>query len=183
MEDDRATATNMKTYKAPWGRTLAVTSIIVTVLCVGASVMTLVFPHDLNPALIASGLLPVGILLGCLPFVVRSYTITEDAVLIRRLWWDTRLERAGLKSAEVVPKAMRGSIRTCGNGGCYSFTGWYWNRKLGFYRAWVTDLKRTVVLGFSSRRVVISPDDPEDFVKTLGMDRESPDSLGQEMCA
>ena len=157
----------MKTYKAPWGRTLIVISSIVTILCVGASVMTLVFLRDLNPALIASGLLPVGILLGCLPFVVRSYTITDDAILIRRLFWDTRLERAGLKSAEVVPNAMKGSIRTCGNGGGYSFTGWYWNKRLGFYRAYVTDLKRTVVLRFSVRKIVISPDEPKEFVKTI----------------
>ena len=114
----------------------------------------------------AQWLLPV-IVLGCLPFTIRSYAITEDAILIRRLFWTTRLDRAGLKSAEVVTKAMSKSLRTCGNGGVFSFTGWYWNKTLGKYRAFVTDLNRTVVLRFGARTVVVSPDDPEGFVNEL----------------
>lgn len=174
----------MKTYKAPWGGMLMVISILVTVLCVGASVMTWVYFGEIESlALIVAGWLPVVILLGCLPFVVRSYTITDDAILIRRLFWDTRLERVGLRSAEVVPNAMRGSIRTFGNGGAYSITGWYWNKRLGFYRTYVTDLKRTVVLGFPIRKVVLSPDAPEDFVRELGFASSSRIEGGQEMCA
>jgi len=157
------------TYKAPWGNMLIGTSILVTILCVTAGVLTLDFFRDLkSQALIAAGCLPVVILIGCLPFVVRSYVITDDAILIRRLFWTTRLVRAGLQSAEFVPNAMRGSIRTCGNGGAFSITGWYWNKRLGFYRAYVTDLKRTVVLRFPLRRVVLSPDEPEEFVRELG---------------
>jgi hypothetical protein len=84
------------------------------------------------------------------------------------LFWTTRLDRNGLKSAEFVPKAMNKSLRTCGNGGGFSFTGWYWSKSLGFHRAFVTDLNRTVVLRFGTRTVVVSPDDPEDFVRDLG---------------
>ncbi|MGL4400092.1 MAG: PH domain-containing protein, partial [Luteolibacter sp.] len=79
----------------------------------------------------------------------------------------TRLERAGLNSAEVMPKAMSKSLRTCGNGGGFSFTGWYWSKPLGFYRAFVTDLNRTVVLRFDKGTVVVSPGAPEDFVMEL----------------
>jgi hypothetical protein len=99
--------------------------------------------------------------------MIRSYAITEDAILIRRLFWTTRLDRAGLKSAEVIPKAMSKSLRTCGNGGGFSFTGWYWSKPLGFYRAFVTDLNRTVVLRFEKRTVVVSPGESEDFVAEL----------------
>jgi hypothetical protein len=117
-------------------------------------------------ALFAQWLLPL-ILLGCLPFMVMGYEITEDAIFIRRPLWKTRLDRVGLKSAESVPNVMTKSLRTCGNGGGFSFTGWYWNKPLGFYRAFVTDLNRTVVLRFERRTVVVSPDDPENFVNAL----------------
>jgi hypothetical protein len=60
---------------------------------------------------------------------------------------------------------MTGAIRTCGNGGLFSFTGWYWSRELRGHRAFVTDFNRTVVLRFKSRTIVVSPDDPEAFVK------------------
>lgn len=74
---------------------------------------------------------------------------------------------AGLISAEAMPEAMSGSLRTCGNGGAFSFTGWYWSRRLGAFRAYVTDLNRTVVLRFGKRTVIVSPGAPEDFAKEL----------------
>jgi hypothetical protein len=77
------------------------------------------------------------------------------------------LPLAGLKSAEVMPRAMSGSLRICGNGGAFSFTGWFRNKPLGYYRAFVTDLNRTVVLRFEKRTVVVSPAEPEEFVRKL----------------
>ena len=61
----------------------------------------------------------------------------------------------------------RRSIRTFGNGGLYSFTGWFRNTALGAYRAFVTDPHRTVVLHFPTRTVVVSPSAPEDFVHVI----------------
>ena len=159
----------MKTYQAPWGKSLIVISSLLVVLAVAcifavSSMRPYITPGFLAP--FAQWLLPV-IVLCCLPFMIRGYAITDDAILIRRLFWTTRLDRAGLKSAEVIPKAMSKSLRTCGNGGVFSFTGWYWSKSLGFYRAFVTDLNRTVVLRFGKRTVVVSPSEPEDFVNEL----------------
>jgi len=158
----------MKTYSAPWGKPLIITSTLLTALAV-----TAFFGTDLLPLAVpgwalrfTKWILPV-IVLGCLPFMVRSYTITPDAILIRRLFWHTRLDRASLKSAEVVPNAMRKNLRTFGNGGGFSFTGWYWSKSHGVFRAYVTDLNRTVVLRFDRRTVVLSPAAPEDFVNEL----------------
>lgn len=44
---------------------------------------------------------------------------------------------------------------------------WYWSRGLGHFRAFVTDLKRVVVLRFERRTVVVSPDQPEGFVRAI----------------
>lgn len=155
---------HMKTYQAPWGRILIVISSLLIVLSVGLPLfLGCVSPGTLR---FAQWAFPVFVL-ACLPFMIRGYGITEDAILIRRLFWTTRLDRAGLVSAEVVPKAMKGSLRTCGNGGGFSFTGWYWSRSLGCYRAFVTDLNRTVVLRFQNRTVVVSPGEPENFVTEL----------------
>jgi hypothetical protein len=158
----------MKTYQAPWGRSLVVLSVILTLVCVGVTFATT--PWMLKEvgswALLLRGL-PMLVLAGCLPFVIRGYVITDDAILIRRLWWTTRLSRAGLLTAEFVPKVMCKSLRTCGNGGGFSFTGWYWSKSLGHYRAFVTDLNRTVVLRFRNRTVVVSPGVPEEFVAEL----------------
>ena len=76
--------------------------------------------------------------------------------------------RAGLESARFLPNAMRWSVRTFGNGGFFSFSGFYWNKLLGGYRAFVTD--PTVVLRYSSsRKGLLSPAEPDDFVHELGL--------------
>jgi hypothetical protein len=64
---------------------------------------------------------------------------------------------------------MRGSIRTFGNGGAFSFSGVYYNKRLGSYRAFVTDPRRAVVLRYATRKVVLSPAVPEDFVNDLAV--------------
>jgi hypothetical protein len=160
----------MKRYNAPWCTTLIVVSALVTVICLGvfasslwaSSVVRLLHPFRWG------ALLPLVLLFGMLPFVVRGYTITRDAILVHRLLWDTKLPRAGLESANAEPEAMRRSLRTFGNGGGFSITGWYYNKRLGSYRAFVTDPRRAVVLRYANRRVVLSPDAPEDFVRELG---------------
>lgn len=158
----------MKTYQAPWGNALIVISSLLLVLSVASVVGLPLWLVNIprGAGILAQWTMPL-IVLACLPFMIRGYVITDDAILIRRLFWTTRLDRAGLKSAEVMPKAMHKSLRTCGNGGGFSFTGWYWSKTLGFYRAFVTDLNRTVVLHFDKRTVVVSPGEAEAFVNEL----------------
>jgi Bacterial PH domain len=162
---------DMKRYKAPWGRMLIVTSAMVTVVCVGVSVGILwVTLAKHGPFLVgALALLPLVLVVGALPFMVRGYTITADVILIHRPFWDTSLPRRGLESATVEPDAMRGSLKTWGNGGGFSFTGSFYNPRLHFYRAFVTDLHRTVVLRYPSRTIVLSPAAPDAFVSDLGL--------------
>jgi len=105
---------------------------------------------------------------GCALFAVRGYTVTPGALLVHRLIWTTRLPLAGLQSAQFQPNAMRWSIRTFGNGGFFSITGFYWNKLLGAYRAFATNGRQTVVLRFSRRTVVVSPSSPEEFAHELG---------------
>ena len=158
----------MKHYQAPWSKALVVMSVIATLLCLAVAFG---FPH--LPARAPSALgfwfrwLLAAMVPGCALFTIRGYTIAPDAILVHRLLWSTRIPRAGLQSATFEPGIMCKSIRTCGNGGFFSFTGFYWNKSLKSFRAYVTDLQKTVVLRYEKRTVVLSPGDPEDFVRAL----------------
>jgi hypothetical protein len=160
----------MKHYKAPWGTSLKVISSSATVLCLGIA-LGMVWKG--GGVLLWLALLPLAIVVVAAPFTIRGYSVTSDAILVHRLFWATWLPLAGLQSAEFCPNAMRGSIRTCGNGGLFSFTGFYRNKLLGAYQAFVTDPRRTVVLCYAKRTVVISPDVPEEFVRDLGTARHA----------
>jgi hypothetical protein len=113
-------------------------------------------------------LLPLAIICGGALFTIRGYTVTPDAILVHRLFWTTRLPLAGLQSAQFEPDAMRRSLRMFGNGGLFSFTGFFRNKALGTYRAFVTDPRKIVVLHFPRRTVVISPGSPKEFVHDVG---------------
>ncbi|MBN8246648.1 MAG: hypothetical protein J0L84_04310 [Verrucomicrobia bacterium] len=154
----------MKRYDAPWSPLLRWVSGLVTLLCVGLGVVLLLSGPPMARKL---WMLPPAILVCCAPFTIRGYALAGGVLEIERLFWTTRIPLRGLTSAAVVPNAMRGSVRTLGNGGLFSFSGWYWSRALGVHRAWVTDLRHTVVLRLDSRTLVISPSPAEEFVRQI----------------
>ena len=155
----------MKTCKAPWSVSLIVVSTLATLLCAGSTIGMIWSSRGISP-----WLAPVPMVLICVAalFTIRGYTVTPDALIVHRLFWATRLPLAGLQSVRSMPDAMRWSLRTFGNGGLFSFTGFYRNKALGPYRAFVTDPHRTVVLQFPTRTIVVSPSVPEDLVHDLG---------------
>ena len=63
-------------------------------------------------------------------------------------------------------------LRLFGNGGLFSYHGWFWNRRLGRYRLYATDPERAVVLRFARRTIVVSPGEPAAFVRAL-LDRRT----------
>jgi hypothetical protein len=146
-------------------------SSLTTVLCVGisASAWWATVAHHQPAPVRWAALLPLVLLFCTALFTIRGYEIRPEVILVHRLLWDTKLPRAGLESAQAESDAMRGSLRTFGNGGAFSFSGFYYNKRLGSYRAFVTDPRRAVVLRYASRRIVVSPDTPENFVYELGL--------------
>jgi lysylphosphatidylglycerol synthetase-like protein (DUF2156 family) len=152
----------MKIFTAHWSTRLVVTSAATTALCLGIA-GTIVRTGD---AAWWAWLAPILLVLGCSLLTIRGYAILPSAILVRRLFWTTCLPRAGLESASFEPHVMSGSLRV-GNGGLFSFTGFYRNRRLGWYRAFVTDPARTVVLRYPDRTVVVSPGNPVAFAHEL----------------
>lgn len=160
----------MKSFKAPWSATLHVVSWSATTLCLIATVAgaNTLRRHGMGNYAFWTPLLPTALIIGCALFTVRGYAITPDAIFVQRLFWRTRIPRNELQSAVVDSDALTWkTIRTFGNGGFYSFSGWYWNKQIGSFRAFITDRSRCVVLRFKNKTILVSPDAPEDFVKAL----------------
>ncbi len=172
------------TFGAPWGSSLVGSSIIAVFLLFATSA-AVYFGPELNRILYPERkvrgealcrrlavCIPVVVLLAATLFMVRGYTVTTDTILVHRLGWSSTVPLAGLQSATVSPDAIRGASRTRGNGGFFSYTGRFRNRRLGSFRAFVTDSARAVVLRFRDRAdgddvIVMSPHDPDAFVALL----------------
>ncbi len=155
-------------FEAPWGRALKLMTLFSSIILLGVAGIGLANnPGDDNYWLWVVVVLPVAIWFGGALFMIRGYELSRDKLLVQRLLWKTEVSLLELQSAEVDPDAMNGSIRTFGNGGLFSFTGRFRNKKLGPYRALVNDPKLSVVLKFPNRVIVVTPDRPERFAARL----------------
>ena len=143
-------------FSAPWSSRLKLTTWGTT------AVLILVGFMGTLPALLA-----YVILVGSVVFSVRGYTVTEDAIFVHRLGWALRLPLQNVRRARVAPGATRGSLRTFGNGGLFSFSGRYRNQTLGPYRAYMTDAERTVVVETTDGPIVVTPDRPDAFAAAV----------------
>jgi len=153
-------------FRAPWSRSLRLaTGLSVAILLVLPALGALIGPRTLWLWWVAMVILPLAVLVGALPFMVRGYVLTENSLEIRRLGWVTTLPLRGLEAASGDVELLKGSLRIFGNGGLFSISGWFWNRRLGVYRAFATDPSRAVFLKFRDRRpVLITPHDTQHFL-------------------
>jgi len=158
-------------FSAPMGKTTIQMTVIASIvlLFVGGLQLAFGFKAAGNVRRI---LLCVGsLILVCLPasflLKVRGYEITGSHVLVHYGLSTRSFPLAGIQRVARQPNALRGSTRTAGNGGLWSFLGWFSNRELGTVRAYVSDLERTVVINLPEYAVVVSPSDPDQFVKAI----------------
>lgn len=158
-----------KTFAAPWSNSLKIVTFLTVGLLLSLPIFGLInFYGDMRGGFIfVLFVLPVAILVISAFFTIRSYEIRNNILLIQRLIWITRLDLSNIESAETDSEAMKGSIRTFGNRGLFSFTGKFRNRKLGPYRAFATNPKLAVILRFPGKVVVVTPENPTEFVNML----------------
>ena len=155
-------------FKAPWGRLLIVISSIAAIALVGIPCLSIIFDAAGNasePIIIF--LIPLIILFAAIPFLIRGYVITENRLIVQRLFWNNMIDLSKFTSAEANPKAMSKSIRTFGNGGLFSFSGKFRNKALGPYRAFATKLENSVVLKFTDHTIVVTPEQPQLFIQKI----------------
>jgi hypothetical protein len=156
------------TFGAPWSWSLKiVTGFCVVVCCVAVVALEMTAVRASQPAMKWFTCVPLLVLFGGAPFMVRGYSISDRTLVIHRLGWTTRFDLSSFASATADPEALKNSIRLFGNGGLFVIAGWFTNRRLGRYRAFATDPNRAVALKFLDRVVVVTPDDPARFVREI----------------
>jgi hypothetical protein len=153
-------------FSAPWSRSLRLlTTSSVALLLSLALTGVLLGPRQSLVWRTAMVGAPLLVLLGSLPFMVRGYVLTESRIEVRRLGWRTILPLAGLTAVNGEPQGLRGSLRLFGNGGLFAISGWFWNRRIGRFRAYATDPERAVLLRYrDGRKVMVTPHDVQHFI-------------------
>ncbi len=107
-----------------------------------------------------------------------AYDLTGDQLTVRF--------RAGQKEFPEVTRCstltaqLPMGLRLWGNGGLFAATGIFWNRAYGVYRAYVTSARYQdyVLVETRTRKVLISPEDPQAFVQTWASLAPAPPASG-----
>jgi len=152
-------------FAAPWSKRLRTISWIATTACLALAAIAIAAAPArsfIAYALLAGVLIAVPLIAAACR--IRGYTLTDAEIHIRRGGWTLRLPLRTLRTVEGSSETMQGSIRLMGNHGLFSFTGWYWNKRLGFHRVYATDPSRAVVLRYPDKIIVITPHDPQHFI-------------------
>lgn len=152
-------------FRAPWSRSLILTTTGVTALCFACALIPLLARPD--GVSISAAVLLLALWVGAALFTVRGYVVSRGALFVQRLLWRTALPLEGLIGAAADPAAMRDVNRLAGNGGLFSFSGLLTNRRLGRFRAFATSPHLAVVLELPKQKVVVTPENPDAFLDTI----------------
>jgi len=144
-------------FAAPWSTKLKATTALFVAVLLMAAYATKGW----------ASLVVLAIFLVAAAFAIRGYSVRQGKLLIHRLGWATTYDLAALVSAEVSPGTTIGSLRAMGIGGLFGFVGHFHNAVLGSYKAYATNELNIVVLEFASEKIVVTPDDPHEFVDAL----------------
>jgi hypothetical protein len=163
-------------FAAPWSLAVKIITLVALAVLLGTSLAGMrALPESTANAIRALMVfVPPLIILVTLAFAVRGFVLTDQELRIERVGWQNRIPLTNVVSATADPQAMRWSIRLFGSGGLFGFFGWFRNRTLGTYRAYGTDPKNTVVLKLRGRTLVVTPENPAQFVEEINARRNHP---------
>ncbi len=157
---------------APTGtrvRLATLVSAVVVLFATTVAFVLIVRDHNPPPGLVvgAIGVIPIGFGLGWLTARIRRYRLVGDELRIALQYRTLRFPLAGLVSAAADREAMRGAWKVYGDGGLAAISGRYRSKRLGSFRAYLTDSEHAVVLRWPDRCLVISPQQHSFFVETV----------------
>ncbi|MFQ5724431.1 MAG: PH domain-containing protein [Terriglobia bacterium] len=153
-------------FRAPYdGLATGITIAVLGLFLGGAGVV--VSQPALPPAL-RYGLAALFLLI---PLVTYSYAPTgyrvgPEGVRIQRGWGSVLIPRERLRGGRRAEGLELWGIRTFGSGGLFGFFGWFYSRRFGHYRAYVTHRHKLVVVE-AERVYLLSPDRPDEFLRQL----------------
>jgi hypothetical protein len=86
--------------------------------------------------------------------------------ILRRAWRSAAYPLTSVEEVALLPPgALRGAVRTFGNGGLFGYYGWFYRK--GAFRLFATRSDPLVEIVAAGKRVVVSPDEPARFVEGL----------------
>ena len=106
-----------------------------------------------------------------LPFICyglkpSDYEVSEDKITIRRLFKNVVMERSHIEKIEHIPEVdLKGVWRMMGIGGLFGYMGKFGSSRLGRMTWYATDLQNAVLITTNKGKILITPENPEEFIR------------------
>jgi len=157
-------------YKASLDKLAKITSISVTLLF--AFMAIFLFPMLQQESFwvtVLTIVLLVATYAISLGYSPRGYQITEDMLVINRLFYNAKYERRKIEKVEMLSNEQMGfAIRTFGVGGLFGYFGYFASKNQGSMLWYATQREKFVMIHLDgNKKIVLTPDDPIGFVSDL----------------
>ena len=98
-----------------------------------------------------------------------SYIILDELLVIHRPLLDIKIALTEIENIVVLDsQELKGTIRTFGVGGLWGYWGSFANSRIGAMKWYATRMSNAVLITTgNNKKIVLTPDDPELFVKRL----------------
>jgi len=167
----------IRKFSAPWALYLWVTTIVIGFLVfvlipylIINAVCTKTLTDQSKALLFLLGLVPFIFVLA-LFFAPIKYTVTNSEVIVNRLGPNVAVP---IHTIEHISRPHRKqvrfltTVRLFGVGGFFGGYGLFWNRSLGVFYAYITNLKTLVFIKYDNgRKILLSPDRPQEFLEAV----------------
>ena len=186
IDNDRKKAKdpNVKVFSASWDRGMWILNSILMILLGGiTSTLLIAGIYGMREnafcavIVIAASPLPSLILIIGAAFAPRRYKITNDSILISRLFAkDVKIPLSGVYSIEPVnyKYVFKKSVRIMGSGGGFGIYGSFTSPSLKYFKAYMTRRDKLVLVRTPDKPFVLTPDDPEGFIAAVQDSQKKP---------
>jgi len=167
---------NVREFSAPWSLFVLLTTIGLALLVFVVTFLVW-FEHAQAEAHDSARTSDYGLLLLIVPLIFAAalffapckFTITDSQVIVGRLGANVAVPLAGISDVKRVPKNELGFVvRVWGVGGFCGTYGLCYSRRIGLFRAYMTNRTTLVLITLrSGKKVLLSPERPEEFLNAV----------------
>jgi len=103
-------------------------------------------------------------------YAPKAYIVTSDALCVVRRINKKEIYKQQIKSARVLnANELQGIIRVFGVGGLFGYFGKFHQSNFGSLTLYATRRDRCVLLMTDDKKIIVTPDEPAEFIKALNV--------------
>ena len=154
-------------FSASFDKAAVTVTVIVTILFCGITTMLLLFIQDDFPLLAWLMIIfLVGIYFYAFSYYPVKYSITRNELAVHRPFARLKINMTTIKSAVIIDRGNIRATRIFGSGGFFGYWGSFANYSIGKMTWYVTRRDKAVLVEtVEGRKILLSPDEPEQFVQ------------------